>query len=386
MGIRSNPAHETPEETSVRVHLTARRCLAWLICERLLAGLVLLALLLACIDPRAPAVWLDWLEWPTLAGLTGLMVAIQGISDSGWTQRGAEALLPRFHSVRGVGLALVVASALLATVLTNDVSLFLMVPLTLALGGQDRLPVARLVILEALAVNAGSMLSPIGNPQNLLIWQHSGLGFPAFVAAMLPATLIVFALTVLLALLWLPKQPVISEPMTIPAAHHGRGWLAVAALVGMVLAMQYGHPVIGMGVVLAVFAIGARISLRRVDWALLLTFAAIFIALGHLSVWPPLVHLLDHFNLDRPLSLYLAGIAGSQVISNVPATVLLLGHTHAPMALAVAVNVGGAGCIIGSLANLIAVRLARGQVTMWQFHRAAVPFLLVSAVLVYVLT
>ncbi|HET8553315.1 MAG TPA: SLC13 family permease, partial [Rhodanobacteraceae bacterium] len=143
----------------MRLRLTVRR---WLIRERLLAGFVLLALLLACIDPRAPSTWLDWLEWPTLAGLTGLMVAIQGISDSGWTQRGAEALLPRLHSVRGVGLTLVVTSALLATVLTNDVSLFLMVPLTLALGRQDRLPVSRLVILEALAVNAGSMLSPIG--------------------------------------------------------------------------------------------------------------------------------------------------------------------------------------------------------------------------------
>jgi Na+/H+ antiporter NhaD/arsenite permease-like protein len=122
-----------------------------------------------------------------------------------------------------------------------------------------------------------------------------------------------------------------------------------------------------------------------VDWGLLLTFAAIFVALGHLSVWPPLVRLLGHVDLDRPLSLYLAGIVGSQVISNVPATVLLLGHTHAPMALAVAVNVGGAGCIIGSLANLIAVRLARGRVTLWQFHRVAVPFLLISAVLVYLL-
>ncbi|HET6587561.1 MAG TPA: SLC13 family permease [Oleiagrimonas sp.] len=374
----------------MRLHLTdqrlARRCLAWLMRERLLAGLMLLALLLACVDPRAPSAWLDWLEWPTLTGLTGLMAAIQGISDSGWTQRGAETLLPRFHSVRGVGLALVVASALLATVLTNDVSLFLMVPLTLALGHHERLPVARLVILEALAVNAGSMLSPIGNPQNLLIWQHSGLSFTAFVAAMLPATLIVFALTVLLARLWLPPRPVASGHVPMPVAHHGRGLLAVAALVGMVPAMQYGHPLIGMCGVLAAFAVGARACLRRMDWGLLLTFAVIFVTLGHLSVWPPLVHLLDHFDLDQSLSLYLAGIVGSQVISNVPATVLLLEHTHAPMALAVAVNVGGAGCVIGSLANLIAVRLARGQVTMWQFHRVAVPFLLVSAVLVYLLT
>lgn len=365
---------------------TARRLLGYLARERLLTACVGLAMVLAIIDPRPPHDWLQWLDWPTLAGLTGLMIAIQGISDSGWMQHGAESLLPRIHSVRGIGLVLVVASAALATVLTNDVSLFLVVPLTLALDRHGELPVARLVILEALAVNAGSMLSPIGNPQNLLIWRHGGLPFPAFVAAMLPAVAIVFALTVVLALAWLPGRRIHPRPVPVPDTRHGLGVLSVTVLTGMVLAMQYGHPVAGMCGALALFAIGARNSLRCVDWGLLLTFAAIFVALGHLSAWPPLVHVLDRFDLDQPLPLYLAGILASQVISNVPATVLLLGHTAMPMALAVAVNVGGAGCIIGSLANLIALRLSRGRVTAWQFHRVAVPFLLVSAMLVYLLT
>jgi Na+/H+ antiporter NhaD/arsenite permease-like protein len=171
----------------------------------------------------------------------------------------------------------------------------------------------------------------------------------------------------------------------MPAAsvNHARGALALLALSAMVFAIQLGWPLIGLIAVLVAFAAGARASLRHTDWGLLATFAAIFVALGHLSQWPPLVHLLNHFDLDRPLSLYLAGIAASQAISNVPASVLLLGHTHAPIMLAIAVNVGGAGCVIGSLANLIALRLARGRVTLWQFHRVAVPFLVVSAALVY---
>jgi Na+/H+ antiporter NhaD/arsenite permease-like protein len=351
--------------------------------ERLLLGFLGLALILAVIDPRAPHVWLRWLDWPTLAGLTGLMVAVRGISDSGWVQHAAETLLPRLASVRVVGLVLVMTSAALATVLTNDVSLFVMVPLTLALARGGELPSARLVILEALAVNAGSMLSPIGNPQNLLIWRHSGLAFFGFVAAMAPSALVVLALTALLALVWLPAEPVAARTMPAAGVNHARGALALLALSAMVFAIQLGWPLIGLIAVLVAFAAGARASLRHTDWGLLATFAAIFVALGHLSQWPPLVHLLNHFDLDRPLSLYLAGIVTSQAISNVPASVLLLGHTHAPITLAIAVNVGGAGCVIGSLANLIALRLARGRVTVWQFHRVAVPFLVVSAGLVY---
>lgn len=354
--------------------------------ERLLVVFALLAVVLAWLDPQPAAAWLGWLDWPTLAGLTGLMVAVQGIGDSALAQRGAEALLARWHSVRGVGLVLVITSALLATVLTNDVSLFLVVPLTLALSARQPLPLGRLVTLEAFAVNAGSALSPIGNPQNLLLWRHSGLGLAGFVQAMWPAAAVMLGLTVLLALVWLPGQRLPATNLPAPRMHHGLGVLSVLALAGMVLALQYGRPLAGAVAVVAAFALGARGSLRRVDWGLLMTFAAIFLALGHLSAWPPLVHQLGRIRLDQALPLYLSGIAGAQVISNVPASVLLVGHTPHTMALAVAVNVGGYGCAIGSLANLIALRLARGQLTIGQFHRVSVPFLLVCAVLVYLVS
>lgn len=351
--------------------------------ERLLAVFVLLAAVLAVVDRQPPGAWLGWLDWPTLVGLTGLMVAVQGVGDSGLAQRGADMILNRLHTQRGVGLALTVASALLATVLTNDVSLFLMVPLTLALGAHDRLPRGRLVILEAFAVNAGSTLSPIGNPQNLLLWRQGGLGFVRFVETMLPAAAIMFGLTVLLALVWLPGKRLPATTPPAPDLHRKLGTLSLLALAGMVLALQYDHPLVGAVAVVAAFAMGARSTLQRVDWMLLVTFAAIFLALGHLSEWSPLVHRLDRLQLDQPWSLYLTGIVGSQVISNVPASVLLMGHTSHTMALAMAVNVGGYGCVIGSLANLIALRLARGHVTMTQFHRMSVPFLLVCAALVY---
>src|SRR5690348_3593772 len=168
--------------------------------EWLLLLFAALALALALLDPQPAASYRRWLQIPTLAGLLGLLVAIQGIRDSGLVQHAAGALVTRVHTLRGLGLLLAASTALLAMVLTNDVSLFLIVPLTLAIGAISNLPVARMVVLEALAVNAGSTLSPIGNPQNLLLWQHAQLPFLHFTLAMLPTAVVMFALVALLAL------------------------------------------------------------------------------------------------------------------------------------------------------------------------------------------
>ncbi|MGH8156382.1 MAG: SLC13 family permease, partial [Rhodanobacteraceae bacterium] len=154
--------------------------------DPLLPILLALTLALALIDPRAPRDYLHWLDLPTLAGLCGLLVLTEGVQASGHVQRFASHLVARVHTVRALAFALLGLSAVLATVLTNDVALFLVVPLTLAIDRITRIPRQRLVIFEALAVNAGSTFSPIGNPQNLLLWQHSRLDFFDYIAALAP--------------------------------------------------------------------------------------------------------------------------------------------------------------------------------------------------------
>jgi Na+/H+ antiporter NhaD/arsenite permease-like protein len=340
---------------------------------------------LAMFDPRPAADYQRWLQWPTLTGLAGLLLAIQGIRDSGLVQRAAAAVMARAHSLRGLGLGLVAATALLSMVLTNDVSLFLVVPLTLAIGTMSNLPVLRMVVLEALAVNAGSALSPIGNPQNLLLWQHSALGFAQFIVAMLPAATVMLALVALLTVLWLPRGRV---ALTTDRLDHNPisvrlGVCAALALAGMVVLMEHGHAPLGAAVLLALFALGARASLRRMDWLLLLTFAAIFLGLGHFAELPWVSGVLPTMDFNQPLTVYLGAIVASQAISNVPATVLLLDRAPDAMALAVAVNVGGFGLVTGSLANLIALRLARQPHGLRLLHAVSIPFLLVAAPLVY---
>ena len=344
-----------------------------------------LTITLALLDPQPPSKYQHWLQLPTLAGLMGLLIAIQGIRDSGLVQHSAAAVVARAHSLRSLGLMLVTATALLSMVLTNDVSLFLIVPLTLAIGGMSNLPVLRMVVLEALAVNAGSTLSPIGNPQNLLLWQHSQLPFLHFTLAMLPAASVMFALVAAFTWLWLPRDRIELAPEKIDGQVTSRqlGAWSTAALLAMVVLMEYHHAPLGAALMLVLFALLARSSLARIDWLLLLTFAAIFLGLGHFAELPQVRHALDQLDFSRRLTLYASGIVASQLISNVPATVLLLDRTPDAIALAVAVNVGGFGLAIGSLANLIALRLANQPRGLRQLQLVSIPFLLVCAPLVY---
>src|SRR5690348_15165001 len=210
--------------------------------DRLLQALLLLAVALAIYDPRPARAYLRWLDAPTLAGLTGLLVLTQGVRTSGAIQRWALHMVARLHNVRALAIVVVLLSAALASVLTNDVALFLIVPLTLAVDGIARIPRQRLVIFEALAVNAGSTFSPIGNPQNLLLWQHSGLSFPEYVTALAPAGAILLGMLLLLCVFAFPatRLQLDEHAMSPPPLHAPLAIAATVFLAGMVTALQLG--------------------------------------------------------------------------------------------------------------------------------------------------
>jgi Na+/H+ antiporter NhaD/arsenite permease-like protein len=161
----------------------------------------------------------------------------------------------------------------------------------------------------------------------------------------------------------------------------GQPVIAVISIVLLVLVVglvQYGHAYFAAALVAMVFAFFFRDCLKRLDWALLATFAAIFLALGHLTSLPGIQALAHRLDWNAPMTLYLGSVALSQLISNVPATVLLSHFASSPVTLAIGANVGGFGLVIGSLANLIALRLEGKRGTWWTFHLYSVPFLLVT--------
>ncbi|MGH8233067.1 MAG: SLC13 family permease [Rhodanobacteraceae bacterium] len=362
----------------------ARTFLQKFLRDRLLQALLVLMLALAIADPHPLHDYLQWLDLPTLAGLTGLLILAEGVRASGYVQRFALRLVARLHGVRTLALVLVVLSAVMASVLTNDVALFLVVPLTLAIDRIADIPRQRLVIFEALAVNAGSTFSPIGNPQNLLLWQHSGLGFFGYIAALAPTAAVLLA--VLLVMCWFAfpstslklSEAVMKRPRIDTRLLAG----AVLLLTVMVVALQWGFAVPTALVVIALGVLFFRRVLGSVDWMLLATFAAMFVGLGHLAALPAVQAHASALAWDDPRVVYAGGILLSQFISNVPAAVLLQHYAPQLTLLAAAVNVGGSGLMIGSLANLIALRLDGSRGIGWRFHAWSIPYLVLTALLV----
>ncbi|MGH8279475.1 MAG: SLC13 family permease [Gammaproteobacteria bacterium] len=343
----------------------------------LLAALVVLSVLAPREIPHYPAL----VNWPTVGTLLGLMILTKGLELSGWLHHVGRQLLARVHTERGLALFLVVGSALLAMFLTNDVALFISVPLTLELGALARLPLRRLVMFEAFAVNTGALLTPIGNPQNIFLWQLSQVKFGAFVLHMLPAFVIAGACLLVLVVWGFAAKRVHFDPQAV-AVPVRRSLLFASALlyIPFLVLSDLHYAAAGLALVGMVFILGFRSTLRRIEWPLLLILVLMFIDLGRLAQYP----VLAYVNLAERGSLYVAGVISSQVISNVPTSILLSHYSRDWGTIAWAVDVGGFGMFSASLANLIALRLGRQRGALLAFHAWSLPFCVCVAGLLWV--
>lgn len=346
----------------------------------LLAGLVLLSLY----APGRITAYGSLVDWPTIAALAGLLALTKGLELSGALNRLGHALVDAMPTERAAALALVSAAALLSTVLTNDVALFVVVPLTLDVCRLTRMPATKLIVFEALAVNVGSALTPIGNPQNLFLWQLAKVSFGAFVWHLLP--LVAALMVALLALTGFSfgGRAIQAHDEAGPAPLDRR-LLAVSLLLYLpfLVATDMHHAGWAVAAVLAVFLLARPAVLAQLDWGLLLVFVLMFIDLRLLVGLPAVHDAMLGLRLDQATHLYAASVGVSQLVSNVPAAIALAEFSQDWRVLAYGVNVGGFGWMVGSLANLIALRLSGDRKAWLSFHVYAVPALLVAMVLGY---
>ncbi len=340
--------------------------------------------LLTAIAPEKVATYPALVDWPTIATLSGLLILTKGVELSGTLEHLGHRLISMMPTERALALFLVLATALLSTALTNDVALFVVVPLTVGLHKAGSLPITRLVVFEALAANAGSSLTPIGNPQNLFLWHLSQIPFEGYVAAMLPLVAIVMAVLLLLTAVAFPGRALRMPLQADHAPIHDRLLLLSLVLyLPFLILTDLHHALPALALVTAIFLLLHRDVLIRVDWSLILVFILMFIDLRLVAQLPAVRSLVESAGLGDTRRLYLAGIAASQVISNVPASILLAEYTKDWRLIAYAVNVGGFGFILGSLANIIALRIAHRRAAWIAFHAFSLPFLLVAGGLVY---
>lgn len=321
-------------------------------------------------------------DWHTVLTLTGLLVLTKVVELSGFVGWLAQRLLRWFRTERRLALLMVGFAALLSTLLTNDVALFVVVPLALSLARIAPVRIERLIIFLALSVNAGSILTPLGNPQNLFLWQRSGMGFAAFVWLMAPLALGLMALLLAITAAAFDARPL---HLVRHGPAHGVKWplfaAAALAFVAFVVLADHQQAPLACGVVVAVCLGVRRDALASIDWLLLLIFVLMFIVLRSLAALPWLHGLLGQVNWASGHAAYWGAALVSQVISNVPSAILLAEYGHDWPGLAYGVSVGGFGLAVGSLANLIALRMAGSRRIWWRFHWVSVPFFLAALAL-----
>lgn len=307
----------------------------------------------------------SYVDWRTLALLFCLMAVVTGLRFMGVMRLLGSWAVSRASSMRTLAFALVALTFVSSMAVTNDVALITFVPLALVVlseMGEGR-HTASVVVLMTVAANLGSMLLPVGNPQNLFLYRASGMGFLQFVLTMAPIAGLSAAMLVA-ALLIVFRGNAEGHPDCAsrkkPSKPTGRqGFLFVSYLLLFALSIMAVVGLIDAFAVaaLAVFALlfFDRRTLAKVDYGLLLTFVALFVFVGNMARIPAVHEVLSALVGIAP---FYAAVGSSQVISNVPAAVLLSGFTNDWTALIVGTNLGGLGTPIASMASLISLKIA----------------------------
>ena len=315
-----------------------------------------LAAVVSCFFVPPDARYVGYIDFRTLALLYCLMTVVAGLRQAGLFSHLAHTLCLKVGSVRSMGVLLVALCFFSSLLITNDVALLTFVPFAVVVLGmaERRDALIRIVALQTVAANLGSMLTPVGNPQNLYLYSYYDLSPAAFFSATFP----IWALSLLLialCCLTLPKDRLEiflgEEPGMDRRGVALHGALFVVCL--LVVLRVISWPLM-LAVVAAVLLALDRRLLVKADFMLLLTFVAFFIFAGNLARIGAGDALLRRLLGGRE---YLTSLLFSQVISNVPAALLLSGFTDRARELLLGVNIGGLGAPIASLASLISMKL-----------------------------
>lgn len=242
--------------------------------------------------------------------------------------------------------------------ITNDVSLITFVPfgiVVLRMSGRERL-VVPMVVLQTLAANLGSILTPIGNPQNLYLYAKSGMHPGEFLKLMLPYTL-VSGICLLLVILFIKKENVEYTPeKTEEGAKFHKIYPVCYSLMFLLCLLSVAKqlkPLYLLGIVCLFLLLADRDIFRKIDYALLGTFIGFFIFVGNIGRVEAFRQVLERMLEGREM---FVSAACSQIISNVPAALLLSGFTEQWESLIVGTNLGGLGTLIASMASLISYK------------------------------
>jgi len=323
------------------------------------------------------------IDWDTLSLLLGMMIIIAGLQQDGYTQSLARLVLGRARSARQLLLLVVIFTGVASAFLVNDAVVLVFTPLLVIYCRSRGLNPLPFLLAEAMASNIGGTATITGNPQNMLIGLQSGISYGGFLARLLPVAVVSSLVLVASVLLLYRKE--LQRPLGPGDGTEGEeappslrvkpsAVVLVLVVLGFLLNRWVGLPIplialTGAGVVLALGSSSPRHVFAQVDWVLLLFFGGLFVVVGgavHAGLFDwaigavPITRDLSGIGLLHGLSLVL-----SQLVSNVPYTVLMLPVLQSQdssllwLSLASAATLAGNLTLIGAVANLIVAEQAK---------------------------
>ena len=313
------------------------------------------AVLTMCIVPPDRE-YLHYIDFRVLCLLLCLMAVVAGLKSIGIFRWMTDQLLRRIHSGRILSVTLVLLPFFCSMFVTNDVALIIFIPFTLMLLEQlgCRKQIIPVTVFQTIAANLGSMATPVGNPQNLYLYAFYNMSIGDFFSVTLPLTAISLIILTLTAFLLLPRQLPQQQPESDSFRKFRELFIYLALFVLCLLTVFRIVPYpVTTGITVLVLLIVNRKLLKEIDYMLLLTFVCFFTVSENLGRVDAIRGFLQQLLQTDAL---LTAIGTSQVISNVPAAVVLSGFTDQWRQMLAGVNIGGLGTPIASLASLITMK------------------------------
>ncbi len=344
-----------------------------------------IALGLMCILHLPLRLFPAMVDWKTISTLTGLLLITTGIKESGLFYFLAYRIARKIDNERLLALFLIFLAVILSMFLTNDITLFIVVPLTLTLQQIVKSDYTKIIIFEAIAVNVGSSLTPIGNPQNIYLWHQWGISFYGFVKEMIPLVSImsIWLLAMIFFCFSSRKIELANNYNRNNIVDRGLFIICVILLIGFVSFTELGLGTYFLLIIFLVIFITRKSIFLKCDWGLIFLFIIIFVDLDLICRLKAVNHLLGMLDFSNIHTLLLSGALFSQVISNVPSAILLTKHSTNFKIIAYGVNIGGNGLLIASFANLIALRFSNKKQSYFSFHVYSLPYFIITLISFY---
>jgi Na+/H+ antiporter NhaD/arsenite permease-like protein len=324
------------------------------------------------------------IDWPTIRALFGLLIITTAIKESNFFDYFALKTIQKINNEKNLSIILILFSLFFSMFLTNDITLFIIVPLTLSFSKIIKSDLTKLIIFEAIAVNVGSSLTPFGNPQNLYIFRQMDISIIDFIKMMSLIFSVMFILLIIFTLLSFKNKKInlfLDEKINVKKPLF---YISALLFALFFVALELSLVRYALIVIFFFYLFTYKNILTKIDYILLLTFILMFIDFYMIAKLSFIKSFFSSVNFNF-INTFNYTIILSQLISNVPATIFISHFSQNYTAIAYGANLAGNGIIISSLANFIALRFINSKDAYIDFHKYSIPFFFLSYLLVFLI-